>query len=139
MSAITVAESSSVSFQAHQDAAEKRGQETANRAAERASGAADNPAVYISASSLAQRAADLSLRLDEMARAADISAKEALAREAELSRVNEAARHSVADEAAAREEDTARVLAEQTAAQLVQDKLSMTTRTDRNILQYLTG
>ncbi len=139
MSAITVAESSSVSLQARQDAAEKRGQETTNRAAERASGAADNPAVYISTSSLAQRAADLSLRLDEMARAADISAREALAREAELSRETEAARRGDAEAAAVREEDAARVLAGQTAAQLVQDKLSMTTEADRNILQYLTG
>ncbi len=137
MSAITVAESSSVSLQARQDAAEKRAQETNNRAAERASGAADNPAVYISTSPLAQRAADLSLRLDEMARAADISVREALAREAELSRESEAARRSDAE--AAREEEAARVLAGQTAAQLVQDKLSMTTEADRNILQYLTG
>jgi len=142
MSGVTVSQSAVSALQARQDAAEMRNHETTNRAAGRSSGVADNPAVFLSTSTLAEKAGDLNMRLDEMARAADASAKEAFARESRLSDEDmalRAAEAAKAEETAVRNEEAARALAEQASVQLAQDKLSMTTRADRNVLQYLTG
>ncbi len=142
MSQMSVADSTRVSIQAHQNANDAKGREEADRPPERNSSApVESPAVHIATSSTGEKAAELANMLDEMVKTTQIprqdnadvgfNASEHIAEKLEET--------GSTDDLQAASEAAARDLADQVSSGLAQDKLSMTTPTDRNILQYLTG
>ena len=136
MSDMSVADSTRVSIQARQNANDAKGHEEASRPPERpATAPVESPAVHISTSSTGQKAAELANMLDEMVKTTDSARQD----NASAGATEKPADTGSTDDLQASSETAASELAEQVSSGLAQDKLSMTTPTDRNILQYLTG
>ncbi len=139
---MSVADTTRISIQAHQNANDTRGREEASRTPERSSPApVENPAVHITTSSTGEKAAELANMLDEMVKTTDSSRQDNATAGFSASEhiAEKLAETGSTDELQAASETAARDLAGQVSSGLAQDKLSMTTPTDRNILQYLTG